>query len=154
VKRDPASVPSSGSLPVPAKKIVSPPRYSVPAAGAGGPAPEGHVVVHGEVLEQPGGVAQQPDSAADGAWVGAQVVAEHPRLAADHRHEPGQGAQDRGLACAVGPAEEDDVAARHVEVDPGERRESSEQRHGVAEVDDRLHGDDARLVTHRASLTR
>ena len=54
-----------------------------------------------------------------------------------------------------GPAEEDDVTARYVEVDPGERRESSEQRHGVAEVDDRLHGDDTRLPTgHRALQDR
>ena len=91
--------------------------------------------------------ASSPTRRRTGAGVDAQVVAEHPCLAAHHRHEARQRAQERGLACAVRAAEEDDLAARHVEVDPGERRESSEQRNGGAEVDDRLHGDDARLLT-------
>ncbi len=84
-------------------------------------------------------MAEQPDPAAHGPRVAAQVLAQHDRLAPHDGDEPRAGAQQRRLACTVRTAEEDDLAPRHIQVDPGERRESSEQRNGSAEVDDRHH---------------
>ncbi len=85
-------------------------------------------------------MAEEPDAAAHRPGLGRQGVAEHDRLAPHRRDQPRQDAQQRGLACTVRTAEEDDLAAHHVQVDAGECGESPEQRDGGAEVDDRLHG--------------
>ena len=82
----------------------------VGVAGPAGPAPERDVLGDGEVVVQAGGVAEQPDPAADGPGVGPQVVAQHQGLAPHDRHQPRAGAQQRRLACAVGAAEQDDLA--------------------------------------------
>jgi len=83
--------------------------------------------------------------AANGAPVEPQVVAEHDRLAVHHRHQTRAGPQQGGLAGAVGPLQQDDLAGLDVEVDAGQSWEPSEQGHSTAKVDGRLH-DDAETI--------
>src|SRR5205807_6746882 len=78
---------------------------------------------------------------ADRPPIGAQIMAEDLGLPVRDREEAGAGAQDAGLAGAVGPLEQDDLAAGHVEVDAGEGGEASEESDGGPETDDWVHGD-------------
>ena len=70
----------------------------------------------------------------------AQVVAQHdaPR---PRRRARGRRRRAAAWSCRRRWApEQDDLAAAHVEVDPGQGGEPAEQRHRGAEVDDGLHG--------------
>src|SRR4051794_5079409 len=97
------------------------------AAGLG---PEAHVVGHRQIVVEAGGVAEQPDVAADRlAFVTVtQVTSEHQRLAVDDGDEPRARAQEGGLARAIGTVHEGDRSSPHVEIDTGEGGEPSEQR--------------------------
>ena len=84
------------------------------AVGAGGPGPEAHVVGDGEVVVEAGGVAEQADPAAHARAGGRrrEVVAEHRRPRPTTTGEQaGAGPQQRGLAGAVRPLQEHDLAA-------------------------------------------
>ena len=72
--------------------------------------------------------------------VGGQVAAEHRAAAAGQREQPGAHPQQRRLAGAVGPAQQDDLAALDVQVDAGERRERAEHDDGVVQLDDACRG--------------
>src|SRR5215510_10019940 len=81
-------------------------------------------------------------------------MAADDRLTAHERHESGQGPQEGGLARAVGPGEEHDLARGGVEVDTGEGGEAIEQADGAAKVDDRSHGDRSNGTGARESRPR
>ena len=118
-------------------------------AGPGRAAPEAHVLGHREVVVEAVGVAEQTDLGAHRPRLGHQIDAEHDGLALADGHQPGEGPQQRGLPRPVRPAHEQDLAAAHVERHAGERREPTEQRHGIAKVDDRLHGTALTVVVSR-----
>ena len=113
--------------------------------GPGGPDGEAHVVEHREVVVEPGGVPEQADAAAHRPPVDAQVLAQDDGGTAGEGHEAGTGAQDRGLAGAVRPGQQDHLPGRGVEVDTSEGGKASEQADGVAEVDGEAHASGARL---------
>ena len=84
-------------------------------------------------------MADEGEVAAGRAAVARQVEALDLGLARVERDEPREQAQQRRLARAVGPGEEQDLPGRDVEVGTRERREPAEQAHGGAESDDERH---------------
>jgi sortase A len=108
---------------------------------AHGSGPEADVLGDGQVVVEAGGVAEEGDLAAHRLSVAAQVDPEHGGLAPDDRHQASDGTQQGGLAGAVGPAQEHDLAGFGVEVDAGEGRETAQQADRGAEADDGVHGD-------------
>ncbi|CAA9394552.1 MAG: hypothetical protein AVDCRST_MAG64-1369 [uncultured Phycisphaerae bacterium] len=87
---------------------------------------EAEVVADGELLVHRGRVRREPDPAERLGRAG------HERLAVDAHHpaagrlEPGGGAEERGLARAVGADQPEQVAAVQVERDPADRQERPE----------------------------
>src|SRR5207248_2382484 len=77
-----------------------------------------------------GGVPGQAHVTAYGDTAGAvaEIESEGHRLAVDHRNQTGAGAQQGRLARAVGPVDEGDRSALHVEVDASKCGKSAEQR--------------------------
>ena len=140
---------AGGELGRPARRARRPstPSRAMAAAASSRRAPAARaqkrdVVGHREVVVEAGGVAEEPDAAADGAALAGvgQVVAEHDGLARRDRQQPGARTQQRRLAGAVRSPQEHDLAAADVEVDAGEGGEAAEQRDRSAEGHDRLHG--------------
>jgi len=86
------------------------------------------------VVEEPG-MAEHADAAADRPAVDAEVAAEDDAFAFDEGYETGADAEEGGLAGAVGPADEDDLARGDVEVDAGEGGKAAEEGDGAPEVD-------------------
>src|SRR3954471_11514058 len=86
-------------------------------------------------------MTEQPNGAADRPPVAGQIMAEDLGLPLRDREQAGAGPQDAGLAGAVGPLEQDDLAAGHVEVDAGQGGEASEESDGGAEADGEGHDD-------------
>ena len=118
--------------------------------------PEAHVLGDGEVVVEPGGVAEQGDVPAHGLPVAPQVDAEHRGLAPDDRHQAGDGPQQRGLAGTVGSPEEHDLSGLDVEVDTGKGGETAQQADRGAKVDDGVHEDRGKryLRPRRSTKTR
>ncbi len=85
-------------------------------------------------------MAEHSHPAAHCGAVERQVAPEDRPLTALQGHQPGTQPQQGGLARSVGTAQEQDLAARHRQRRPGEGRETAQYRHGVAEVDDGIHG--------------
>ena len=86
-------------------------------------------------------MAEQPNGAADRPPVAGQIMAEDLGLPLRDREQAGAGPEEAGLAGAVGPLEQDDLPAGHVEVDAGEGGEASEESDGGPEADGWAHGD-------------
>jgi len=85
-------------------------------------------------------VAEQAHVAPHALAVPDQVVAQYPCGPGRDGCEAGAQAEQGGLARAVRPLQHDRLAPADVEVDTGERGESSEQGDRGAKVDDGLHG--------------
>lgn len=94
---------------------------------AGGPRREPEVVLHGEVVVEPGGVPEKADPAADPPPVAPKVVTENLGLTCADGDQTGAGPEQRCLPRAVGPVEQDDLAGVNVEIDSGQGRKASEQ---------------------------
>src|SRR4051812_4452603 len=86
-------------------------------------------------------MTEQPNGTADRPPVAGQIMAEDLGLPLRDREEPGARAEEAGLAGAVGPLEQEDLPAGHVEVDAGEGGEASEESDGGPEADGEAHGD-------------
>jgi hypothetical protein len=86
-------------------------------------------------------MAKQGESAAYGAPVLDEIVAEDLGLTRDHGQQAGAGPKDAGLAGTVGTLQQHDLPPRRVEVDAGEGRKGPEQGDGRAEADGRGHVD-------------
>jgi sortase A len=110
-------------------------------AAAHGLGPEPHVLGDGEVVVEATGRAEQGDVAADRPAVAAEVDAQHGGLAPHDGQEPGDGAQQGGLAGAVGPAQEHDLPGVGVEIDASKGGETAQEADRGAEADDGVHGD-------------
>ena len=104
-----------------------------------GSGPVADVLGDGEVVVEPGGMTEQRHLTPDGSAVAPEVVAEDRRLAPNHGHQAGDGAEQGRLAGAVGAADQHDLAGSDVEVDAGEGGETAEQADRGAEVDDGVH---------------
>jgi sortase A len=110
-------------------------------AAAHGLGPEPDVLGDGEVVVEPGGGAEQGDVAADRAAVAAEVDAQDGGLAPHDGQQPGDGAEQGGLAGAVGPAQEHDLPGVGVEIDASKGGETAQEADRGAEADDGVHGD-------------
>jgi sortase A len=110
-------------------------------AAAHGLGPEPDVLGDGEVVVEPTGRAEQGDVAADRPAVATEVDAQHGGLAPHDGQEPGDGAQQGGLAGAVGPAQEHDLPGVGVEIDASKGGETAQEADRGAEADDGVHGD-------------
>ena len=119
-------------------------RYGA-AVPAGGPDPEADVLGGGEVVVEEAGVAEEPDAAADGPAVAAEVLAEDGGLASSHGEQAGERPQEGGLPGPVGAANEHDLTPVDVEVDAGEGGEAVEEDDRGAEADDGPHGSESML---------
>jgi len=91
------------------------PRGALPAVHPADPQRQVHVVRHGQPWEERPAVVLEhhPDPVRDRP----QRRALEQRLARRRRHQPGQAAQQRGLARAAGPDHAGELAACHVERD-------------------------------------
>ena len=107
---------------------------------AGGAHPEADVVLHREIVIEPGGVTDQPDPPAHSPAVTPEIDPEHHRFAARHREQPGTDPQQAGLARAVRALHQDHLARRDVEVDAGECGEAAQESDGCTEADGGCHG--------------
>src|SRR6185369_10931193 len=74
-----------------------------------------------------------------GSVVDPEVVTEDARLTGMEEDEPSEEAEQRRLARAVAPGEQDDLPLGDVEIHTGQGRETAEEAHGRAETDDGLH---------------
>jgi hypothetical protein len=68
-----------------------------------------------------------------GPRVDAEIVPEHDRPPDGDREQTGEQPQEAGLPGAVRPADEGDLAACDLEVDPGEDGEAAQGRHHTVE---------------------
>jgi hypothetical protein len=94
-----------------------------------------NIVGNSEFVIEAGSVGQQPNPVTHCAPVLAKVDTQHNCLTRSNRHQPGKGAQQRGLPRPIGAAQKNDAAAVDIEIDAGKGRESTEQGHRPAEVD-------------------
>lgn len=106
---------------------------------------EADVLGGGEVVVEEAGMADEPDPAADGPAVVAEVLAEDAGLAAGDGEQAGERPQEGGLARPVGAAYEHHLASVDVEVDTGEGGEAVEEDDRGAEADDGPHGSGSML---------
>lgn len=90
-------------------------------------------------------MADEPKVPTNRPPVGPKVVPEHDGGAFNDGHQPGAGAQQRGLPGAVRPGQKHHLADADVEVDARKGREASQQADGGAEVDGEAHAREARL---------
>ena len=111
---------------------------------------EADVVGNREVVVEGGGVTDQAQQPADRSTVDPQVVPQDHGGAVDDGHQPGAGAQQGGLASAVRPGQEHDLADPDVEVDARKGGEASEQADGGAEVDGEAHASGPRVPAGRS----
>ncbi len=102
--------------------------------GATGPGEEPEVLGHGEVVVAARRVAQEGEMATDLLAIPGQIEAEHLTGAGGQGDEPGQEAQQRCLAGAVGPGEEHDLALLHVKINPGQGRKPAQQADGGSQT--------------------
>ena len=86
-------------------------------------------------------MAEEADLPPDGPALGRQLVAEHDGPARGHAHQCGADPQERGLAGPVRPRQEHDLASADVEIHPGQGRETTEDGHDGAKLDDPVHSD-------------
>ncbi len=85
-------------------------------------------------------MGEQPHPVTHGPSVGAQVHAQYPRLAIDHRHQARAGSKDGGLTGAVRSLQEHDLADTDIEIDAGQSGKAPEETDRTAETDNGLHG--------------
>ena len=71
--------------------------------------------------------------------VAGQIDTEHLGLTRVHREQAGEQPQERRLARAVATGEEHDLSLVRVEIEPGERREATEEADGGTKTEDGLH---------------
>ena len=107
------------------------------AQGADG---EPDVLRRAEVVVERGGMSQKTDVAAHGGVVRGQVDTEDGRLTRGDRQQAGAGAQQAGLAGAVGADHDDDLALVEGQIDTGEGGKAAGERDRGTEVNDRGHG--------------
>ncbi len=98
------------------------------------------VLRRAEVVVERGGMAQKPDVPAHRRVVRGQVDPEDGGLARGHRQQPGTGAQEAGLAGAVGADHDDDLTLVERQIDPGKGGEAAGERDRGTKVDDWGHG--------------
>ena len=104
---------------------------------SGSPRREPEVLADREVVVAERLVADEREIAASAPPVTGEVVVEDDAFARIQRDQPRQQAEQRGLPGAIGAREQHDLARGSVEVDPGQRREATQEANGGAETDDR-----------------
>ena len=100
---------------------------------------EPEVLAHGQVVVAEGLVADEGEIAPGAAPVLGQIEPVDLGLARVERRQTRDQAEQRGLAGAVRPGQQEDLAGVDVKVDPGQSGEASEKAHGGAESDDERH---------------
>src|ERR1041385_3178319 len=115
------------------------------------PGVELEVLQHGEVVVEAVALGHVSDPAADPLGLVHHVHPDHVRAARGRRDEPGEHPDGGGLAAPVGAEEAEDLAPRHLEVEPLDRHDRAEDLAEPA-------GYDARAVrtkrcAHRPALS-